>query len=132
METLVVATQNMTELVDISNEVQAVVTQLGVTDGVLHLFCPHTTAGLTLNENWDPDVKHDMLLTIDGHIVPPDARHRHGEGNSTAHIKSSLIGATTVLFVEQGRVQLGRWQGIYLAEFDGPRRRQVWLKFVGS
>jgi secondary thiamine-phosphate synthase enzyme len=132
METLTIATQNMTELVDISKDVQAAVTTLGAVDGVLYLFCPHTTAGLTFNENWDPDVKHDMLLTIDGHIVPPDSRHRHGEGNSTAHIKSSLMGVSALVFVESGRVQLGRWQGIYLAEFDGPRRRQVWLKFLGS
>ncbi len=132
METLTIATQNMTELVDISKDVQAAVTKLGAVDGVLYLFCPHTTAGLTFNENWDPDVKHDMLLTIDSHIVPPDPRHRHGEGNSTAHIKSSLVGVSALVFVEGGRVELGRWQGIYLAEFDGPRRRQVWLKFLGD
>ncbi len=132
MDAITVATQHTTELVDITDAVQSAVDAMNVSDGVLYLFCPHTTAGLTLNENWDPDVKHDVLLTVDGHIAPPDSRHRHGEGNSPAHIKASLFGSHSAVFVEQGRLQLGRWQGIYLAEFDGPRRRQVWVKFLAS
>jgi secondary thiamine-phosphate synthase enzyme len=104
----------------------------GLVDGVLHVFCPHTTAGLAVNENWDPDVKRDMLLTLNEEIAPPDKRHRHAEGNSPAHIKASLMGASLAVFVEEGKVLLGRWQGIYLAEFDGPRRRQIWLKFMGE
>ena len=132
MQQLTVSTSRKTELADITRKVQAIVTEMSVADGVLYLFCPHTTAGLTLNENWDADVQHDMLLTIDGHIVPPDSRHRHAEGNSPAHIKSSLFGSSIFVFVEKGQLQLGQWQGIYLAEFDGPRRRKVWLKFLGS
>jgi secondary thiamine-phosphate synthase enzyme len=132
MQQITVSTSHTTELVDITRLVQAAVGEMGALDGVLHLFCPHTTAGLTLNENWDPDVKHDLLLTVDQHIVLPDARHRHSEGNSPAHIKASLFGSSVVVFVEEGRLQLGRWQGLYLAEFDGPRRRQVWLKFLRS
>ena len=132
MQPLAVSTSRKTELADITHRVQAMVTEMSVTDGVLYLFCPHTTAGLTLNENWDADVQHDMLLTIDGHIVPPDSRHRHAEGNSPAHIKASLLGSSIFVFVEKGQLQLGQWQGIYLAEFDGPRRRKVWLKFLGS
>jgi secondary thiamine-phosphate synthase enzyme len=132
MQQITVSTSHTTELVDITRVVQAAVGEMGALDGVLHLFCPHTTAGLTLNENWDPDVKHDLLLTVDQHIVLPDARHRHSEGNSPAHIKASLFGSSVVVFVEEGRLQLGRWQGLYLAEFDGPRRRQVWLKFLRS
>lgn len=132
MERLTVRTNRSTELVDITAEVQDVVGRLGGMDGVVCLFCPHTTAGLTLNENWDPDVQRDLLLTVDGHIAPPDPRHRHGEGNSPAHIKASLFGADAAVFVEGGRLQLGRWQGIYLAEFDGPRQRQVWVKFLGE
>ena len=132
MQPLAVSTSRKTELADITHRVQAMVTEMSVTDGVLYLFCPHTTAGLTLNENWDADVQHDMLLTIDGHIVPPDSRHRHAEGNSPAHIKTSLFGSSIFVFVEKGQLQLGQWQGIYLAEFDGPRRRKVWLKFLGS
>lgn len=132
MQQLQVSTNRTTELVDVTPAVQAALSELGVVDGVLCLFCPHTTAGLTLNENWDPDVRSDMLLTIDGHIAPADPRHRHGEGNSPAHIKTSLIGSSVMVFVENGQLQLGRWQGVYLAEFDGPRRRQIWLKFLGS
>ena len=131
MFTITVPTHHTTEFVDITALVQAGVEKLGAEDGVLYLFCPHTTAGLTLNENWDPDVQRDMLLSVNEHIVPPDRRHRHGEGNSPAHIKTSLFGSHTLVFVEGGRLQLGRWQGVYLAEFDGPRRRQVWLKFLG-
>lgn len=132
MHVLTISTSHTTELIDISSQVQAAVNELEFKDGVLFAFCPHTTAGLTLNENWDPDVRYDMLLTLDGHIVPEDSRHRHAEGNSTAHIKSSLFGLNTMVFVENGKVQLGRWQGIYLAEFDGPRQRTVWLKFLGG
>ncbi len=132
MERLSIRTNRSTELVDITGQVQEAVARLGGLDGVVYLFCPHTTAGLTLNENWDPDVQRDILLTMDGHIAPPDPRHRHGEGNSPAHIKASLVGADAAIFVEEGRLQLGRWQGIYLAEFDGPRQRQVWLKFLGE
>lgn len=132
MITLTIATHHTTEMLDITSQVQAALGELGAVDGVLYLFCPHTTAGLTLNENWDPDVQRDMLLTVDEHIAPPDSRHRHGEGNSPAHIKTSLFGSNMVVFVESGQLKLGRWQGVYLAEFDGPRQRQVWLKFLGS
>ncbi len=131
MHQITVSTNRATELVDITSVVQAVVTGMAATDGVLFLFCPHTTAALTLNENWDPDVKRDMLLTVDDHLVPPDARHLHSEGNSPAHIKASLFGASTLVFVENGFLVLGRWQGLYLAEFDGPRQRQVWIRFLG-
>lgn len=132
MHTITVSTTQATELLDITRAVQTSVEKLGVTEGILYLFCPHTTAGLTLNENWDPDVKRDMLLTINGHVVPVDARHHHSEGNSPAHIKTSLVGSTTFVFVEEGKLQLGQWQGLYLAEFDGPRARKIWLKFLGG
>lgn len=131
MITLTVQTQSRTELVDITQRVQDAVLQSGLEDGICTLFIPHTTAGLTLNENWDVDVKHDLLLTL-GEIAPPDQRHRHGEGNSPAHIKTSLLGASGIVMVENGRLQLGSWQGIFLAEFDGPRRRTVWIKCVGG
>lgn len=132
MKSLLIATHQTTELIDITRQVQEAAADMGSTDGIMYLFCPHTTAALTLNENWDPDVKHDILFSVDGHIVPPAPQHRHGEGNSPAHIKASLFGASALVFVEEGRLQLGRWQGIYLAEFDGPRQRTVWLKFIGS
>ena len=130
MKQLTIPTNQTTELVDITATIQGFVTENDLIDGVLVLYCPHTTAGVTINESWDPGVKRDMLLTIDGDIAPPDKRHRHAEGNSPAHIKASLMGLSVSVFVEGGKVLLGRWQGIYFAEFDGPRRRQIWLKFL--
>ena len=100
-------------------------------DGVCYVFCPHTTAALTLNENWDPDVCHDMGMALDA-ISPDRPGYRHGEGNSPAHVKSSLFGASQVIFITEGRLALGRWQGVYLAEFDGPRARRVWVKILQS
>ena len=131
MITLTVKSSTSSELVDITRQVQDAVRQRGIKEGLCVLFNPHTTAGLTLNENWDPDVKRDILLTL-SEMAPPDPRHRHGEGNSPAHIKASLVGASVTLLVADGRLQLGRWQGVYLAEFDGPRRRQVWVQFMES
>ena len=114
---------------DITEQVQQLVNASGVQEGLCHLFCPHTTAGLTINENWDPTVKHDMGLVLDG-LIPQRQDFRHGEGNSPAHVKSSLVGASQMLFVSGGRLVLGSWQGIYLAEFDGPRTREVLVKIV--
>jgi secondary thiamine-phosphate synthase enzyme len=114
---------------DITSQVQGAVTESGVQEGLCYLFCPHTTAGLTLNENWDPSVQHDMGLVLDG-LVPQRRDFRHGEGNSPAHVKSSLMGASQTLFVSGGRLVLGSWQGLYLVEFDGPRTRKVLVKVV--
>jgi secondary thiamine-phosphate synthase enzyme len=132
MNTFQVSTQSRTELTDITSQVARAVQESGISEGVCHIFVPHTTAGVTLNENWDPTVRHDILLTMNDQLVPPDARHRHGEGNSPAHIKATLCGASSTVFVSTGQLQLGRWQGIYLAEFDGPRRRRVWVKVVAG
>ena len=129
--TLSVQTRASSELVDISHQVQEVVRESGVQQGFCMLFVPHTTAGLTLNENWDPDVRGDILMTM-ADVAPHDSRHRHGEGNSPAHIKASLLGANSMVFIEDGHLQLGSWQGIYLAEFDGPRRRKVWVKIMAG
>ena len=126
MITLDIRSNASTELQDITPVVQRAVGESGVQEGVCLLFVPHTTAALTLNENWDSDVGRDILLTVND-LAPPDPRHRHREGNSPAHIKSSLLGVSAFLFVSRGRLQLGNWQGIYLAEFDGPRTRRVWL-----
>jgi len=131
MEILQIATPARSALVDITEAVQAVVDRLGVREGLCAVFVPHTTAGLTLNENWDPDVQHDILLTLND-LVRPDPRHRHSEGNSPAHIKAALMGNSLTLIISGGKLQLGAWQGVYLAEFDGPRRRQVWVKVVAD
>jgi secondary thiamine-phosphate synthase enzyme len=131
MKQIQVRTRERQGFYDITPELQTLVRDSGVNDGICYVFCPHTTAGLTLNENWDPDVCHDMGMALD-EISPARAGYRHGEGNSPAHVKSSLVGAGQFIFIEKGRLALGRWQGVYLSEFDGPRTRQVWVKVAAS
>ena len=128
---LEINTKSTAELADITAAVQQVVGEQGMQSGVCHVFVPHTTAGLTLNENWDPSVRADMLMELDK-IVPWNDNYRHGEGNSAAHIKASLMGFSQTILVEDGRLVLGTWQGIYLAEFDGPRRRRVLVRLVSD
>ena len=131
MEKLIISTKGRQAFHDITEKVQDVVSSTGVEDGICFIFCPHTTAGLTLNENWDPSVQHDIGVGLDK-ISPQRPEYRHGEGNSPAHLKSSLMGASQFVFVENGKLVLGRWQGIYLAEFDGPRRRKVYVKVTAG
>jgi secondary thiamine-phosphate synthase enzyme len=116
---------------DITAQVERVVQDSGVQEGVCYLFCPHTTAGITLNENWDPTVRHDIGIGLDA-ISPQRREYQHGEGNSPAHLKCSLVGASQFALVSGGRLVLGSWQGVYLAEFDGPRRRKVLIKVVAG
>jgi secondary thiamine-phosphate synthase enzyme len=130
MVELEVRTQSHSELRDITSQVRQTVSDLGVKDGVCHLFVPHTTAGLTLNENWDPDVRGDLVRAL-GALVP-DVPFHHGEGNSPAHLLSTLTGASQTLMVRKSHLVLGSWQGVYLAEFDGPRRRRVLIKVVAD
>lgn len=118
------------ELVDLTSRVQRIVADSGVLEGVCHIFVPHTTAAVTLNENWDPDVRDDLVRALAAMI--PDVRYRHGEGNSPAHLMSSLVGASVTLLLQGGRLVLGSWQGVYLAEFDGPRSRRVVVKIVAD
>ena len=119
-------------LVDISERVQTAVSQADPgLSGVITVFVPHTTAGVTINEGADPSVIRDIAESL-RRLVPRDAGYRHGEGNSDAHIKASLIGSSVLVPVEQGRLQLGTWQSIYLAEFDGPRNRRVWIMPVSA
>ena len=131
MEQIDVSTRGRQAFHDITAEVQATVNRSGVQDGVCFLFCPHTTAGLTFNENWDASVQHDMGVGLDG-ISPQRPEYRHGEGNSPAHLKSSLMGASQCVLIAGGKLALGTWQGIYLAEFDGPRRRKVMIKVIAG
>jgi secondary thiamine-phosphate synthase enzyme len=132
METLEVRTQHREQFVEITDEVQRVTTASGLRHGAVVVYVPHTTAGVTINENADPDVVHDMLLTL-RKLVPKDAPgYRHGEGNSDSHVKSSMMGSSCHVLVEQGKLVLGTWQGVYLCEFDGPRTRQVFVQALAS
>jgi len=122
-----VKTGRRTQLVDITREVAKAVAAEGLKSGAVLVYCPHTTAGITINENADPDVVTDLEDALD-RLVPWDGPYRHGEGNSAAHVKSTLVGASEALPVEGGRPVLGTWQGIYFCEFDGPRTRRVQVK----
>lgn len=122
-----VRTSARNELIDITSEVASAVRESGVRDGVATIFVPHTTAGVTINENADPSVVRDILVNL-ARIVPEHGDYRHGEGNSDAHIKASMMGFSSQVIVEDGRLALGTWQGIYFCEFDGPRSRKVWVQ----
>ncbi len=123
-----IATHRRTEFVDITDRIRQAVQQSGVASGLCTIFCPHTTAGVTIQEHADPDVAHDILLWLNAHVPQQMRGFRHGEGNSDAHIKSALIGSSVTIIIEDGRIALGTWQGIFLCEFDGPRRRNVWIQ----
>jgi len=126
---LTVQTGSKSELIDITPLVQEVVDASGADSGICYLFVPHTTAGLTLNENWDPAVRDDALRALD-RLVPRGGVYHHAEGNSPAHIKAMLLGFSAAVPFESGHLLLGTWQGIYLAEFDGPRRRRILVKIL--
>lgn len=130
MEKIKIRTNNRAELTDITDKVQAVVGKSGIRDGICYIFCPHTTAGLTINENADPSVQSDIIKALNK-LIPESAGYNHTEGNSDAHIKSSLFGQSLTVFIEDGRLALGAWQGIYFAEGDGPRSREAWVKISG-
>ena len=127
MKELVVKTNQHAEFIEITEQVQRVVEESGVKEGVCICFVPHTTAGITINENADPDVVTDMIYALDKAVPWKDSRYRHGEGNTAAHVKSSMMGHSVQVFVRGGKLQFGTWQGIYLCEFDGPRTRKVWV-----
>lgn len=124
MQTFSVRTSARVEMVDVTDEVAAAIAKEGVADGTAVVYVPHTTAGVTINENADPTVVRDILAET-SKIVPFEDGYRHGEGNSAAHIKSSLVGASLVLIVSGGRPVLGTWQAVYFCEFDGPRERKM-------
>jgi secondary thiamine-phosphate synthase enzyme len=127
--TLQVKTSRRTELLDITREVQRAIRDSGVQSGVCHLYVPHTTAAITINENADPDVPRDIEAAMD-RLVPKDGPYKHCEGNADAHIKSTLTGVSLSVEIDGGELQLGRWQGIFFCEYDGPRQREVRLRLV--
>lgn len=129
MEKINLKTNKRVELIDITQKVQAFVNKLKVNRGVCFVFCPHTTAGLTINENADPSVKGDIINSLN-RLVPENAGYTHSEGNADSHVKSSLFGASLAIFVEENKLVLGTWQAIYFCESDGPRAREIWIKIV--
>jgi secondary thiamine-phosphate synthase enzyme len=131
MNSFDIKTRSREALVDITAEVERVVAASGVADGVCVVGVPHTTAGVTVNENADPDVRADILTAL-RRAVPDSVEYAHTEGNGPAHVKTSLVGSSATLLVEGGRLKLGTWQGVYLCEFDGPRTRRAWVQVVGS
>jgi len=126
METLSVRTGSRTELVDITSKVNEAVAASGVENGFCMVYVPHTTAGVTINENADPSVQKDILKEMNK-VIPFEDNYSHVEGNSAAHVKSSLVGCSCMVPIEDGRLALGTWQGIYFCEFDGGRSRKVWV-----
>ncbi len=124
MTVIEVQSRSREELVDITEQVQKVVAGSGVKEGICYLFVPHTTAGITVNETWDPSVRKDIVEVL-RKVAPPGAHYHHTEGNADAHNKTAVVGNSAFVFVSGGRLALGTWQGIYLAEFDGPRTRRV-------
>ena len=129
LETIEVNTRSRTEFIDITSKVQEIVQQSKIRSGMCYLFVPHTTAAVTINENADPSVQRDMLMEMNT-VIPFDDNYTHYEGNSAAHIKSSLFGNSLFVIVEDGTLVLGTWQGIYFCEFDGSRHRKVVVKVV--
>ena len=117
------------EMIDLTGRLQEAISASGVAEGICFLYNPHTTAGLSINEGADPDVQRDILAGLD-RIVPADYPYLHREGNSPAHLMTTLTGSSLTLFIHQGRLQLGTWQRIFFCEFDGPRNRQVWWKIA--
>lgn len=126
-----VRTTKRNEFVDITGEVQSVVEESKVKNGICYVYVPHTTAAVTINEGADPSVKRDILMMLEK-LIPHTASYAHMEGNSDAHIKSSLIGASEVIIVQDGRLQLGTWQSVFFCEFDGPRSRKVMVKIISD
>jgi secondary thiamine-phosphate synthase enzyme len=129
MKTLEIRTRAGEEIVDLTSEVQRVVASSGVKDGLCLIFAPHTTAGVTINENADPDVRADILTAL-RHAVPDSLPFAHSEGNSPAHVKASLIGSSVMAVVADGKLRLGTWQGIQFCEFDGPRSRKLYVQVL--
>jgi len=129
MKTFQVRSRSHSEMIDVTSQVVEAVADSGVESGACVVFVPHTTAGVTINENADPDVSQDILQALE-RVVPWQGDYRHSEGNAAAHVKASLMGSSCTVFIENGRPALGTWQGIYFCEFDGPRQRKVYVQIL--
>ena len=131
LKTIDVKSRSRCELIDITGEVAEAVKASGVKDGTVIVYCPHTTAGITINENADPNVACDILTKL-SKVIDRDPEFRHGEGNSDSHVKSTRVGASETLIIDGGKLVLGTWQSVYFAEFDGPRTRKVHIKIISG
>ena len=127
-----VSTKSRSQMIDITSQVHSLVGRTGVTDGDVIVYCPHTTAAITINENADPSVPHDMLMTLEELLPRHRSGYRHSEGNSDSHCKSTLVGCSEQILIKGGALQLGTWQGIFFCEFDGPRSRKVIVQIRGE
>lgn len=125
-----IETTTRVEMIDVTDRVQTIVKQRGVVDGYVIVYIPHTTAAVTINEHADPDVKHDILKKLETLVPTIESYYQHDEGNSDAHVKTALVGNSIIVLIENGKLVLGRWQGIFFCEFDGPRERRMNLKLV--
>jgi secondary thiamine-phosphate synthase enzyme len=132
MTEFTIRTSVRSQFVEITDHIREAVKASGVMSGLCIVYCPHTTAAITVNENADPDVVHDMLLYFERAIPHRQQGFRHGEGNSDSHIKASLVGPSVTLILNEGEIVLGRWQGVYFCEFDGPRTRNVMVQVIGQ
>jgi len=127
-----ISSKNRTQMIDITGQVQSLVSQSGIANGDVIVYCPHTTAAITINENADPSVPHDILLTLSELIPHHRSGYRHFEGNSDAHCKSSVVGCSEQILIKDSSLALGTWQGIFFCEFDGPRNRKVLVQLRGE
>jgi len=127
-----ISTKNRNQMIDITGQVRSFVSQSGITNGDVIVYCPHTTAAITINENADPSVPHDILLTLEELVPHYRPGYRHSEGNSDAHCKSSLVGCSEQILIQDKSLELGTWQGIFFCEFDGPRSRKVIVQIQGE
>jgi secondary thiamine-phosphate synthase enzyme len=130
VECIAIATDRREQFVDVTDSVADAITELGIADGAVVLHVPHTTAAVTVNEGFDPDVAADVLATL-GRLVPHEGSYRHAEGNSDSHVKAIAVGCSQVLPVQRGAPALGRWQRVFFCEFDGPRSRELWISALG-
>lgn len=131
MESITINTRKRTELIDITAQIGQLVENSGIRSGLCILYVPHTTAGIAINESYDPDVAEDIIATLN-RLIPSDRSYRHTEGNADAHIKSALIGISAVIPISDHRLALGQWQGVFFCEFDGPRTRKCWVKIISD
>jgi secondary thiamine-phosphate synthase enzyme len=131
MDEISVKTSSHTQFIDVTSKVSEVLQKTGIKDGICTVFTPHTTAGITINENADPDVPRDIIKEMEK-VIPLNDGYDHIEGNSAAHIKSSLFGCSETVIIRNGSLMLGTWQSVFFCEFDGPRNRKVWVEIIGK